>query len=65
MSSASAKHKVIADSFFLGGDLLRQIWLYDGFSGFGRGLVIVYLNNVSLFNGISTFVGHLMPKPFS
>ena len=27
--------------------------------------VCVWFGFVSLFNGISTFVGHLMPKPFS
>ena len=50
MSSASVKHKVIAISFFMcvcggGPHLLRQIWLCDGFSGFGRG------SGDSLFKG--------------
>ena len=43
--------------------LQQQIWT-DIF-GVAEVLLVAFFGLISLFNGISTFVGYLIPKPFS
>ena len=41
------------------GEIVPLLFFYED------GIGIKWFGLVSLFNGISTFVGYLMPKPFS
>ena len=44
--------------------MTSELSFYTGKPNVNRFIVLVWFDLVSLFNGISTFVGYSMPKPF-